>query len=142
MAAVYAAREGPLPTTRLRAQHARALNALFELCLQHADVRHANTAALARELLNDWDTFRVVLDHPELPLTNNAAERALRQWVIARRLSYGTRNPQGSRAFTALASVIETCRQRRLSPWTYIAEALRARRQGHPAPALPMAAAA
>jgi hypothetical protein len=33
-----------------------------------------------------------VLDHPELPLTNNAAERALRHWVIARRLSYGTRN--------------------------------------------------
>jgi transposase len=84
----------------------------------------------------------VVLDHPELPLTNNAAERALRHWVIARRLSYGTRNAQGSRAFTALASVIETCRQRRLSPWTYIAEALRERRRGNPAPPLPAAAAA
>ena len=55
------------------------------------------TRALARELLNDWDTFWVVLDHPELPLTNNIAERALRHWVIARRISYGTRNPQGSR---------------------------------------------
>ena len=142
MAAVYAAREGPLPTTRLRAQHASALNALFELCLQHAQARHAKTAALARELLNDWDTFWVVLDHPELPLTNNAAERALRHWVIARRLSYGTRNAQGSRAFTALASVIETCRQRGLSPWTYIAKVLGERRQGNPAPPLPAAAAA
>jgi len=142
MAAVYAAREGPPPPIPLRQQHAAALNALFALCLQHADARHAKTAALARELLNDWDTFWVVLDHPELPLTNNAAERALRHWVIARRLSYGTRNAQGSRAFTALASVIETCRQRRLSPWTYIAEALRERRRGNPAPPLPAAAAA
>jgi hypothetical protein len=141
MAAVYAAREGP-PPIPLRQQHAAALNALFALCLQHADARHAKTAALARELLNDWDTFWVVLDHPELPLTNNAAERALRHWVIARRLSYGTRNAQGSRAFTALASVIETCRQRGHSPWTYIAEALRERRRGYPAPPLPAAVAA
>jgi hypothetical protein len=53
-------------------------------------------------LLNDRDTFWVVLDHPELPLTNNAAERALRHRVIARRISYETRNRQGSRAFTLL----------------------------------------
>jgi hypothetical protein len=60
-----------------------------------------------------------VLNHPELPLTNNIAELALRHWVIARRISYGTRNPQGSRAFTLLASVVETCRQRGHSPWLY-----------------------
>jgi hypothetical protein len=53
-----------------------------------------------------------MLEHPELLLTNDLAERPLRHWVIARRISYGTRNPQGSRAFTVLASVIETCRQR------------------------------
>jgi hypothetical protein len=140
MSAVYAAREGPPP--RLREQHANELNALLDLCLQHAEAKHAKTRALARELLNDWDTFWVVLDHPELPLTNNAAERALRHWVIARRISYGTRNPQGSRAFTALASVIDTCRQRGLSPWQYIAEVVRQRRQGNPAPALPAAVSA
>ncbi len=140
MAAVYAAREGP-PPVALRAQHAQQLNALFELCLHHAEARHEKTRALARELLNDWDTFWVVLDHPELPLTNNIAERALRHWVIARRISYGTRNPQGSRAFTLLASVIETCRQRGHSPWLYIAETVRERRRGNPAPLLPAAVA-
>jgi hypothetical protein len=141
MDAVYAAREGP-PPRRLREQHANALNTLLALCIQHAEVQHPKTRALARELLNDWDTFWVVLDHPELPLTNNAAERALRHWVIARRISYGTRNPQGSRAFTALASVIDTCRQRGLSPWEYIAEVVRQRRQGNPAPLLPAAVSA
>jgi hypothetical protein len=72
---------------------------------------------------------------------NNLAERALRHWVIARRISYGTRTPQGSRAFTVLASVIETCRQRSQLPWPYIAEALRLRRQGNAVPVLPPAVA-
>ncbi|WP_295428873.1 transposase [uncultured Thiodictyon sp.] len=97
--------------------------------------------ARAREWLNDWDTFWVVLDHPDLPLTNNRAERALRHWVIARRIGDGTRNAQGSRVFATLASVIETCRQRGHSPWTLIAEVMRERRQGRPAPILPPAAA-
>jgi transposase len=141
MNAVYAAREGPPPPTSLRKQHAQQINALLALAFQYKDSAHEKTRALARELLNDWDTFWVVLDHPELPLTNNLAERALRHWVIARRISYGTRNAQGSRAVCLLASVIETCRQRGHSPWTFIAETLRERRKGNPAPILPAAAA-
>lgn len=86
-------------------------------CLAHPPGR-----ALARELLNDWDTFSVVLDHPNLPLTNNETERALRHWVIARRIGMGTRTDQGSRVFALLASVIETCRKRNASPWPYLAE--------------------
>jgi hypothetical protein len=135
---VYAAREGP-PPIGLRQQHAEDLNALWRLCLVHADAKHEKTRALARELLNDFETFWVTLDHPELPLTNNAAERALRHWVIARRIGHGTRTAQGSRTVALLASVIETCRQRDHSPWAFIAETLRQRRQGMPVPVLPAA---
>jgi transposase len=138
MQAVYAAREGP-PSMGLREQFAAQLLGLLDLCMAHSEAKHEKTRALARELLNDWNTFWIVLEHPELPLTNNLAERALRHWVIARRISYGTRTPQGSRAFTVLASVIETCRQRGHLPWPYIAEALRQRRQGNPVPLLPPA---
>jgi hypothetical protein len=113
---------------------------LWRLCREHADSGHAKTRALVRELLNDWESFWIVLDYPHLPLTNNAAERALRHWVIARRIGYGTRNPQGSRAVAVLASVIDTCRQRRHSPWDFLAEVLRERRRGHSAPLLPAAA--
>jgi len=139
MEAVYAAREGP-PLESEREQHANQISALLVLCFQNIESEHEKTRALAREMLNDWNTFWIVLEHPELPLTNNPAECALRHWVIARRISYGTRNPQGSRTFTLLASVIETCRQRGHSPWRYIAETLRERRQGNPAPVLPAAA--
>jgi hypothetical protein len=134
--AVYQARAAP-PATGLRQRHAPMLNALFDACIAMADSTHAPTRALARELLNDWDTFWVVLDHPELPLTNNAAERALRHWVIARRIGMGTRTPQGTRVFALLASVIETCRKRGVSPWPYLAEVVRQRRKGLAAPPLP-----
>jgi len=69
--------------------------------------------------------------------TNNVAEQSLRHWVIARKISHGTRTPEGSRAFALLASVIDTCRQRGLSPWPYLAQVIAARRQGNAAPPIP-----
>ncbi|VAW31305.1 hypothetical protein MNBD_CHLOROFLEXI01-1842, partial [hydrothermal vent metagenome] len=69
--------------------------------------------------------------------TNNVAESALRHWVIARKISHGTRTKQGSRAFALLGSVIETCRQRDVSPWLYLAEVIAQRRQGNSVPPLP-----
>ena len=61
-----------------------------------------------------------ILECPSFPLTNNEAERALRHWVISRRLSFGTRTPEGTAAFTSIASVIDTCYKRKVSPWKYI----------------------
>jgi hypothetical protein len=138
IAGVYRARAGP--GVDLRAELAEELAALKQSCEAHRESAHQKTRALARELLNDWDTFWQVLDCPELPLTNNAAERALRHWVIARKISQGTRTAQGSRAFTLLASVIETCRQRGVSPWPYLAQVIAARRKGQAAPPLPASA--
>ena len=141
MAAGYAAREGP-PSVDLPTQPAPLLATLRAACERRQGSAHPKTHALAVELLNDWEAIFQVLAHPELPLTNNAAERALRHWVILRKLSLGTRTPVGSRVVALLASIIDTCRQRGLSPWTYIAKVLGERRQGNPAPPLPAAAAA
>ena len=67
--------------------------------------------------------------------------RALRHWVILRRISQGTRTEQGSRVFAfLLASVIDTCRKRHLLPWPYLAQVIAERRKGNPAPPLPAAA--
>lgn len=66
----------------------------------------------SRELLNNWDSIMWPLRDPGLPLTNNLVEQMLLHWVIARRISYGTRSRQGIRALALLASIIETCRLR------------------------------
>lgn len=62
---------------------------------------------MAKEILNDWDAVVAAVNNPDLPLTNNEAERALRHAVIARRISYGTRTTEGSIAYSCLLSVIE-----------------------------------
>ena len=136
MAAVYAAREGP-PSVDLPTQHAPLLAALRAACEGRQSSPHQKTHALAVELLNDWEAIFQVLSHPELPLTNNAAERALRHWVILRKLSLGTRTEVGSRVVALLASVIDTCRQRGYTPWRYLERAIADRRAGLPLAPLP-----
>jgi len=137
MKAVYQAREGP-PDQPLSILHKELLDEFWAFCESHWYSEHEKTKGLAREFIYDWNAIWAVLDYPWLPLTNNEAERALRHWVIARRISYGTRTPQGSRVFALLASVIETCRQRGVSPWKYIANVVALRRKGLDAPALPL----
>ena len=110
--------------------------------MDHWNSAHEKTRELAREFINDWDAIWAILDYPLFPITNNLAEQALRHWVITRRITFGTRTAQGSRAFELLASVIETCRKRNRSPWPYLAEVVRLRRKGEPAPILPEPVAA
>ena len=76
--------------------------------------------------------------NPQLPPTNNEAERALRHAVIARNIGFGTRTSEGSLAYSSLLSIIETCRLRDINPWTYIAEVLALARQGIGPPPFPL----
>jgi transposase len=138
MQAVYEAREAR--SEDLKAKHQRQLDTFRVCCERYEDAGHEKTRQFARELLNDWEAIFAVLYHPQLPLTNNRAEGALRHWLILRKLSFGTRSPQGSGALSLLASAIDTCHQRRGSPWTYLAKVIYLRRQGGAAPPLPAAA--
>ena len=99
-------------------------------------VRHEKLKALANEILNDWDAVIAAVNNPNLPLTNNEAERALRHAVIASRISHGTRTHEGSIAYSCLLSVIETCRLRQVEPWQYISGVVKLARQGLSPPKL------
>ena len=113
------------------------LRRLCRACHLGEKVEHPKLRALAREILNDWDAVVAFVNHPELPPTNNEAERALRHAVIARRLGYGTRTSEGSLAYSSLLSVIETCRLRNIDPWTYLAEVIALARRGLSPPPVP-----
>jgi transposase-like protein len=136
IAAIKNARETP-PDTPLSKIYQDQLISYRQACEKMKSSTHEKARALAVEMLNDWDVIFTVLDHPHLPLTNNEAERALRHWVILRRISYGTRTEQGSRVFAILASVIETCRIRKQCPWRYLECVIDNRRAGFFAPPLP-----
>ena len=137
--AIKEARESP-PAILLSVVYKQPLKEYQQLCEKMRQSEHEKTHALAVEMLNDWDAIFIILKHPNLPLTNNEAERALRHWVILRKISYGTRTAVGSRVFAILASVIETCRVRQCSPWRYLADVIAKRRAGLPVPPLPLPA--
>jgi len=113
---------------------------LKRACKLHRDHETEKIRALAREILNDWEAIVAFVRNPYLPATNNEAERALRIAVIARRLSFGTRTEEGSAAYAASLSVVETCRRRHVDPWSYIAETLARARAGFRHNPIPAAA--
>jgi len=59
--------------------------------------------------------------------------------VIMRKITYGTRSDEGTRVFALLASVIDTCRLRDVSPWRYLELVIKERRSGRDVPPLPIA---
>ena len=137
--AIYTARSQPESALgALTKQYENEIERLKVLCADHKDSSHEKLASFARELLNDWDIILRQIHDPSLPLTNNDAERILRHWVIDRRLSNGTRTAEGTRAFTILASVIETCRIRGAPAWDYLTQVIAAARKGLQLPALPI----
>lgn len=103
------------------------------------EIAHDKTRSLAREFLNDWQAIFRILEHPYLPLTNNKAEQKLRPWVLLRKICYGSRSAKGTKVFTLLASIIDTCRLRRVNSMHFLAEAILSARKCMPLPMIPVA---
>lgn len=68
--------------------------------------------------------------------TNNAAEQALRQAVIWRKLSFGTQSAAGSRFVERLLTVIETCRRQDRDVYAWMVDAVQAHFHKQSAPSL------
>jgi hypothetical protein len=62
----------------------------------------------------------LVLDHPELPLHNNAAELAVRQRVRKRDISFGPRSEAGKEAWDTFMTLAETTRKLGISFYAYL----------------------
>ena len=112
---------------------------LKRVCNLSSKEDHAKLRLLANEILNDWDAVVAFVKNPGLPPTNNEAERALRHAVISRRISFGTRTSEGSNAYAALLSVIETCRLRNIDPWEFISQTIALGRKGIASHSIPTA---
>lgn len=76
--------------------------------------RHYKHTTIRRFVNNLWyrdveNLFRFVTD-PDIDPTNNISERELRELVIIRKISNGSRSPRGANATAMLLSVIQTLR--------------------------------
>jgi hypothetical protein len=68
------------------------------------------------------DKLLAVLDHPALPLHNNAAELAARRMVRKRDVSLHTMSPKGTKVRDAFLSIVETAAKLGVNALDYIAD--------------------
>ena len=62
----------------------------------------------------------LVLDRPDIPLHNNGAESAIREYVKKRKISGSTRSETGRQCRDTFTSLKKTCRKLGLSFWQYL----------------------
>ena len=66
-----------------------------------------------------------VLERPEVPLHNNAAESDIRDYVKKRKISGSTRSDDGRRCRDTFASLKKTCRKLGIRFWDYLQDRIR-----------------
>ena len=94
------------------------------------------TKNTCKEMLEVEAAMWLFLQKPEIGITNNEAERALRHAVLWRRVSFGSQSEAGAETVARLLSVVMTMRRRGESVHKYLVEACRASHEGRAAPSL------
>ncbi len=120
--ALYAEASAPFEGTppqrrkRRRSFEVRLERRVLALARQQKTKKESPQVVLAQRIRKHLLEWFVFVEHPEVPSTNNLAERSLRPLVTARKISGGTRTDQGSKTRMSLASLAGT--------WTVRGQAL------------------
>jgi transposase len=135
IAALYGAHHAVAATAANTPACSDALAAM-DAALQAIDVaRHQQSAdpqlpSPAAEVLatleRQWDGLARHLNHPELPLDNNPAERALRGPVVGRKNYYGAGSITSARLAAQVWTITATTRQAGINPLAYLTAYLEA----------------
>jgi transposase len=125
-AVAWTAAAGACPPEEREQARLRFEAAVRRLC--QAEPAGAPQAALCQRVERYHPELFTFVADPAVPPTNNAAERALRPLVVSRKISGGTRSPQGSRTRMILHSVVATWELRGLDPLAELLTLLRAPR--------------
>lgn len=103
------------PDEKLKLELEKEFDKLFSIKTEYdeLDKRIALTKDKKQELLR-------VLAFPEIPIHNNPAELALREIVVKRKISSGTRSDDGKIAWENMMSILDTCRKLGINFFNYI----------------------
>lgn len=96
----------------------------------------SRTANTCTNLLKIWPALWTFVDNPLVPPTNNAAERALCDYVIKRKLSYCTRSGRGLQFTERIFSTVQTCKMQGRVAFDFIGNAVQSWLGGIRAPSL------
>lgn len=128
--------EGRMTHPELRAALLPLQPSFRSLLEQAAACEDKKSRALGRDLIRLWPALWTFLQHEGVPVTNNAAERALRGAVIWRKTSFGSKSGRGMRFAERVLTVTETLRMHQRNILDYFTESISRHRENRPAPRL------
>ncbi|CCO49766.1 hypothetical protein VIBNISOn1_90008 [Vibrio nigripulchritudo SOn1] len=79
-----------------------------------------------QRILNDDEMLWRFLGQEQVPLTNNAAERVIRGYVLWRKCCYGVRSYRGELFRQRMLSLIETAKSLKLNPYQWLQSIVKA----------------
>lgn len=110
----------PLQQHRLHRLQSRFREELERGAREHEKSRTGNQC---QRLLGEQAMLWTFLMYPGLPLTNNAAERALRPYVIWRKISFFSQSYRGDQFRPLILSITETCKRLGVSAYPILRQA-------------------
>lgn len=106
-------KQNPKPKDKKR------LNAMFDDIFTSKTSSATLNAALKR-INNNKSELLLVLERPDIPLHNNGAENAIREYVKKRKISGSTRSESGRQCRDTFTSLKKTCRKLGIPFWQYL----------------------
>jgi hypothetical protein len=82
--------------------------------------KSASLNAALKRIYKNKSELLLVLKRPDIPLHNNSAENAIREYVKKRKISGSTRSDNGRRCRDTFTSLKKTCRKLGVSFWKYL----------------------
>ena len=121
----------------IRQRFVATLQRVVELGCQRGErTPWARTVRTCQQLLQRSEALWTFLDTEGIEPTTNAAERALRQSVIQRKISYGVQSANGAICRSRLLSVTTTLGQQGRDVWSFLEQAWIAHYRGGLMPSL------
>lgn len=113
---------------QIRQQQAKPLLAQFKVWLDKSLHQVPPKTSLGKALsycLNQWSKLVVYLEHGDITIDNNRAERAIKPFVIGRKNWLFANTARGANASAILYSLIETAKANGLTPFDYLHHVLK-----------------
>ena len=105
-------------------ENSLSLQSKFDEIFGRCYIRHGLLNGVLNQIRNHKIELLQVLNCPEFPLHNNAAETDIREYVTRRKISGGTRSELGRKARDTFVGLKKTCRKLGISFWNYLTSRL------------------
>jgi len=128
--------EGLLTRSELIEQSVPIQQKICRLAAKFLDSDNREVRNLASAMYKHWDKLFTFIQQEGVEPTNNVSERALRLFVLIRKITYGNRSAKGEIALARLLTVTQTCKLQQRPLLNYLVTAVHCYRRRRPAPSL------